>query len=333
MKVGALGVLSWHARDASAAARRHVQLAITNDASAEGCLSDKGVTDAVAERLGYSPFDADRTEKVLIASRKDGATAIATITFVNGEGRTTGTRTLVSQSDCDELTQAVAVTMALSLDPLAAGASNLTLPSLPPPDPTTTAPPKDAPAPEKEAPPAPRVANHEATTRAGWTTRVGILVGGDLGTMPSVSARGGLHLGVHRRAADGGLDLRLGLTASGFLPMTEEAPALASYTLRGGDLTIEALLGRHLLFGPIVRMGFFSGETRDDAKTTSHDWSLFTQVGLRAGYEWSLDRFFLRGQVDGAVTPVRSVVEANGREAWSMPFFSGGASLLFGATL
>lgn len=333
MRTSALGVLAWHAGDASAATRRHVRLTVTNDVGSEGCLSEEGVTEAVAERLGYSPFDDESAENVLVTSRKEGSTAIATATFVSGDGRTTGTRTLESQFDCHELTQAVAVTLALSLDPLAADASNRALPSLPPPESTVDAPANVARAPEKEASGERPFANQGATPRAVWRMRVGVLAGGDLGTMPSVSVRGGLHLGLHRRTPDGGGDLRFGITGSGFLPATEGAPGLPSYTLHGGDLTVEALFGRNLLFGPIFRMGFFSGEMRDGATTASRDGSLFAHVGLRVGYEWSVDRFFLRGQIDGTVAPVRSVVQANGREVWSMPFFAGGASLLFGTTL
>lgn len=101
-----------------ASAGEHGRLELFRDPAASSCPDEKGLSDAVAARLGYEPFqiDAPVAVRVRFTHGTDGWHGTVELRGARGEER--GARTLSSDgTDCNELAEAAALTISILLDP------------------------------------------------------------------------------------------------------------------------------------------------------------------------------------------------------------------------
>jgi hypothetical protein len=139
------GGLALGARSARADDRVRASLTYAPDADIERCPTATELEDAVAARVGYDPFDvaapagSDVTRReVVVAVHRRGGGIVGVLEL---RGPRPGTRELASPSgDCRELLDALAVAIAIGIDP----ASLTRPPGEPPPVPVPASPPPTA---------------------------------------------------------------------------------------------------------------------------------------------------------------------------------------------
>jgi hypothetical protein len=107
--------------------------------STEAC-SRSALEEAVATRLGYPPFAEGEPLKVSIEIL--GHAALSARVRVTRTGAPAGERTFAGAPDCDQLTQALALALAVAIDPLALSRRS---PAAAPPGPATPLSPPPAP--------------------------------------------------------------------------------------------------------------------------------------------------------------------------------------------
>lgn len=157
--------------------------------AATSCPDAQALTDAVTGRLGYDPFvgkGGDLRISVHFARTSDGVTGL--VEAFDPTGAPKGEKKVASKrGDCDEVGQAVTLTIAILLDPRT-GLVARPAPSPPEPDPLAPVPDPDA---HQPPPPPPGPAAIVPHVRAGFMGTIGAEPG------PSLAARAGFGLG-HR---------------------------------------------------------------------------------------------------------------------------------------
>lgn len=151
--------------------------------------------------------------------------------------------------------------------------------------------------------------------------RAGLAVATCAGCGPSPSFGGGLFVGLARER----LGLDVGVRAD--LPDTSSGPSgreLRS-SLVVGEIFPHARIGI-LRLGLLGSMGALLGTSDGENQT-----SLFAAAGVRAGLEWRVTGpVFMRLAIDGSLALARVSLRVEGRELWSTPAITGGASLAGG---
>ncbi|MGO9830375.1 MAG: hypothetical protein ACLPJH_09555 [Myxococcaceae bacterium] len=106
---------------ATTAHHSHASLDVTRGAGAHGCPSEKELRRAVSSILGYSPFDANARRRVSAVLSASGGTFHARIHLRDTRShKSLGVRELsASGPTCEELGSAMALAIALAIDPLA----------------------------------------------------------------------------------------------------------------------------------------------------------------------------------------------------------------------
>jgi hypothetical protein len=259
--VATVAVLS--AMPARAAERpRRTALSWVRDQGAESCISPEALKRDVALRLGREPFQEPADHRIEGIVRREEARWVARLYEHDAQGRRLGMRTIESQSaDCRELDAAVALAVALIIDPDMGRASS----SAAFPEPSPRAAPGDATRPTYDetarlpAPVTPVGPVMPATyqpTRA-QPTPVALMVGASLaqdllpGLAPGFSIATDVGFGSHlhgrlgalyapeRRRRETTMDFALGLTAASLGICYETRGALgpvACASLLGGAL-------------------------------------------------------------------------------------------------
>src|SRR5262245_39685593 len=135
-------LLGGHARANDSETLQVVRLGWVRTEGAEGCLSERDLSERVRARLGRNPFSDDATTLIEGWVRRDGKKLRATVRVrKDGSSEASGLRELESDElDCVALGNAVTLAVALAIDPEAA---------LAPPKPP------EPPAPEPEPKPVP----------------------------------------------------------------------------------------------------------------------------------------------------------------------------------
>ena len=101
-----------------ASAGEHGRLELFRDPATSSCPDERGLSDAVAARLGYEPFQTDAPVVVRVGFARgiDGWHGTVELRGARGEER--GARALSSDgTDCNELAEAAALTISILLDP------------------------------------------------------------------------------------------------------------------------------------------------------------------------------------------------------------------------
>jgi len=133
---------------------------------AQQCPSDTALQDAVTARLGYSPWSTGGARTLVVVVERGAEGFAGSVTLLDADRVTLGRRELTSrQATCDGLADALALAMAIAIDPLRAMTSEIQPPP-PEPPPQLVAPPEPpavffdwlpsgSPTPPPETPPPP----------------------------------------------------------------------------------------------------------------------------------------------------------------------------------
>ena len=318
-----IATASWSSRSSASPSAK---LVYVRSAGTEACPDEAELRRAVASRVGYDPF-FPVAQKTVIAQVTRAANGYrARVQIVAEDGKVRGEREIATKGqDCGELVGAIALAISVALDDFDDAPA-------PPPDPPAPAvDPSPSPGPEKppredlpaKPPPAaaPPGAKDESRVDLAGLAGIGILGG----TAPAAAVSGqiaatigvgplGLRIDARADAPSGsGLDPTGRLSTSSFV-------GLASVCVRG----------RVPFFCAGGGLGWISIATEGLANPRS-DGAGIGVAALRAGVRIHFaQRFFLEPSALVGGNLVRHEVVVDGRVAYELPFFWGGASLLAG---
>ncbi|HVY45416.1 MAG TPA: hypothetical protein VHB21_06030 [Minicystis sp.] len=308
---GALLIAMAPAAAASAGdARPKVRLELHRAPGAETCADEAETAHAVAERLGYDPFDGGARDVVRVVLAPRGRELVARIERLDGDGASAGAREIGSTArDCKELSASVALEIAIALD-----ASRALLA----PAPLAAAPEK---APSVAAPRA-RTARRRLTAtpprHVVEAKRVRVSAGvdahGAFGSAPGPA----FGVGVHGDVALGRLEL--GLEGRADLPASTRAP-------RGGEVSGQALFASVV---PCAHVAWFVGcavasagallGSAAGSPAGARGATPFAGAGLRAAIDLPVgSRLTLRPYVEAEAALARTTLTYGGRQAWQAP--------------
>jgi hypothetical protein len=279
-------------------------LQLERGAEAASCPDEKALSDLVAARLGYEPFDDAAALRVSVRFVEGAGQALQSeVKLFDRDGTEKGERVLVSsRGDCEELASTTALTISILLDPRSGMGPR---PVGPPPAPVWKEP--------AEEPPKPKVLARTTTPVEKSRLALRARVDADLalGLTPSLVAPG-LQLGVGLggpwwslevelrggwplRASRSGYELAVGFYGAGVVPCAQIAPF---YGCIGGWL---GALRTSVTGGvPAARS------------------SLHALVGPRFGLSLPMTRrLALDAHVDGLYSPTTTEVYDRATRAWS----------------
>lgn len=294
------------------------RLVFSRDSASSSCVDEPALREAVGERLGYDPFTNDSSVQLHVHVFRERGRYRGTLERqLAAEARSTASHYEDRSSDCRELGPALALALAVAIDP------HVLLRPAPPP---ATAPERAAPQPEPAPPPpvtpsktepvpvqpAPRVAPAARTHRPQFVGGLGPSV--SVAALPSpafgVRALAGLRVGAFELDAEGRLDLPVHGEGDGFqasLATVSLAPCLRHRFLIGcAQASIGALRGTGLGFD----------RTREAS-------TFYASAGARAGVEWAPHpNLSLRFMLEAAVPLRPTRLEGGGQLLWSTPALS-----------
>jgi len=297
----------------ASAATRSTHLVYVRAANAAQCADEAGMRSAVSVRLGYDPFVAYAETTLVVEIRAARAGGFeADVRVVRGDGVEAGHRKIaVEDPDCQAAIDALALTLSIIVDPVAAlhPASVAASPVDSPAPPAPSSPP--SPAPDSSPEPSPRAASPIAPAPAipTWIPSLALSSFASVAEAPSLSAGLLLSAALRTRFASLGLDLRADLPAA----RSFNAGTIRSHTTTAWAVTCAhvswfdgcALFGAGALFG-----------SSDVATSAAFTWSF----GARAGATVSISaRFFFQAFVDLVVTPAEARYELAGAQVYRLP--------------
>ncbi|MFO0664856.1 MAG: hypothetical protein U0174_12945 [Polyangiaceae bacterium] len=200
---------------------------------AEACVDEEGLTNAVAKRLGRDPFRPIAESTIAVTVRREESRFVARLTMADRQGKERGERILKSKGDdCADLTDTLALTISIALDPLV-------LVRPPPKDESPSDPASVPPIPLSPDPPPPPMAPPPPVSPPRSRFSFGIGTGGHVSFLaaPAVAAGPDLWANVYYRYIGAELSTRI------------DAPAGRS-TSEGGTVSA-AITGA--TFGPCAR--------------------------------------------------------------------------------
>lgn len=110
-------ILLWVAPLASAGPSK-VRLDYVRDATAAECFTQEALRQSISTLLGRDPLDDSAPERLQLHVRREGGNWLGTVELFDAAGKRKGRRELSSAlEDCQELRQALELTIALILDP------------------------------------------------------------------------------------------------------------------------------------------------------------------------------------------------------------------------
>lgn len=303
---------------ASSRATPTSRLVYSRSVDAESCPDEQALRHEVATRVGYDPFFAWATRTIVAGiTRREGA-FVATVDLVDEKGVSHGARELRTERGCDDLLGAMALAIAIAIDP-----QSLSRVGPPPadsapatPDTSVASTPAAAPpmAAHSDSPPQQPVLARQPSpaSQLGVEASAGFVASG--GVAPNAAA--GLSLGV-------GIGSPLvSFSVEGLIdaPSTSQGPG-------GGTLTTWLVLADA---APCVRFGSFlacalaqvgslqaSGDGVPNARSSSIAW---WAAGGRLGTFFRLnDALSLRLRTDVVANLDRATLQLNGVGVWQFP--------------
>lgn len=274
---------------------------------AEACVDEAGLKNAVAARLGYDPFRVVADVALSLVVERKAGHFVAHMKLVDAEGHERGARDLTSKSsDCRDLTDTMALTVSIALDPTSLTRPTPTPEPAPDPAPTPEPVPDPAPTPDPTAKPAPTPKPDPAPQRASPITLTIHAAGhASVGLAPNVAAGGELRAGVRARAFEA--------TLSGLFDLPTESQTSEGGLVRVG-LTQVSIAGcgrsQFVSLCGLVGAGAVNAETRDVSDPRSVvTW--LPSVGARLGLHLGITEVFgieAHATVAMALVPIRFTV-------------------------
>jgi hypothetical protein len=183
-------------RTARAQPRLFVSLDYATDAGLEGCPEDAAFRSMVANQLGYEPFQAGSTQRVVTRTRAVGEGIVGTIEWYDAAGARRGERELHSErTDCAAFARTLAFAVAVQIQLLAEDVEE---------QPANVEATPEASAPKKPPASTTRDDRTSPTTappvkdRTPWRFVGGVGVTGNWGILPGLIPTGRLFAGVRR---------------------------------------------------------------------------------------------------------------------------------------
>jgi hypothetical protein len=287
--------------------RVHASLTYAPDADIERCPTATELEDAVAARVGYDPFDgstagadASRREVVVAVHRRAGGI----VGVLELRGPRPGIRELASPSgDCRELLDALAVAIAIGIDP-----ASLTRPPGEPPPPAPT----PAPAPVVVAPaPSPDRVSEPAKEPVDVRVGAGPVI--LFGELPATAA--GIEIGIGARwkwlepTVEGIATLPVSLSTS--LGQVTASLIAAALVPCGHADVIFLCVG--------LTLGALRGEG-DAVASPRRGSQLYSAASARGGAEVALSRtVWLRGYAEAVAPVTRIALQLAAQDVWRVP--------------
>lgn len=285
------------------------------------CPDEESFRNKVAARLGYQPFSANGAHRVSVRLITTAGRVRGHAEVTRSDERVSGVRDLEGGADeCEPVTAALAVAVAIALDPVRSaqpGAGTISEPARereeepPPPAPplpraSSDLPPRDAPQPVA---PAPRPGQSRVAIfgAAGAVAAVGLA--------PGPSAGGSVGLGLRWRAMSVELSGRAETTPA---PVRVDSGDRLEATAFSSLLAVCAHLDRASACGS-GRIGVIQGHAPDVTDPTLRT-STFGALGVRAGYLVPLTTALaLRGLVSAELPLVRTSFIIDKSVVWTAP--------------
>lgn len=287
------------------------RLSVVRQVGAEACPEATELEGGVSARLGGPAFSETAGVAVEVVFRRAGAQWLARLTRTEG-----GTKPVVRElrgESCEALATSVELAIAVAIDP-----QSWLRPPAPAP---TSAPEPAAPAPPMPAPPvvleAPKPVVVPDTSFDPWRLAVGLGGLGALGTGPTPTAGGTVHLGVGKAHLAFALELRPELTSG--------AERFSTSQLAGSAFGCGRLAG--FAGCAFVSAGRFSarGENVSNPRTAE---APFVALGARLEKTFELSRHVeLVPHVDLAVPLTQRNVRVGDAVVWRAPPAQGGLGL------
>ncbi|MBI5535794.1 MAG: hypothetical protein HY898_23955 [Deltaproteobacteria bacterium] len=305
---------------AAAQSRPSSRLSYSRGSGADHCPDEDAIRNAVAGRLGYSPFASGTTGKQISATiARDGKQLRARVEVRDEAGVVTGSREIVSdKNDCEELASSVTLAISIAIDPL-----SLTRPapaaSSSQPPPVTSAPP-----PPTAAPPvtvyverpvaAPSAAPRSEPIRLRATA--GLLT--SLGTAPAPALGAAVYGGVRWAAMSVGIEGRADLPAS---KEQSTGGSVKSSLLAG--LLVPCLHHGAAMGCALFALGALQG-TGEQVSEPRKDTTPYAALGVRVAAELPMSpALAARINADLLGTLTRTTLRIDGAEAWTTPVIAG----------
>jgi hypothetical protein len=264
----------------AASAAPTAKLSYVRGEGAEACADEADLKKAVAARLGYDPFRVVADVSLSISVEKTNRRFRARIRLADSEGHERGARELTSKSDdCRDLTDTMALTVSIALDPTSL--TRVPDASPPPPPVEETVPevalPEVQPKPELKVEvkpePEPLAAKPEAPIRFAFHASGHVVFG--VAQAPAIGA--GLRAGISYRRFEVNVGGRFDAPVEG---ETSQGGSLR-IGLQGGSLAACGVLGPGVFCGTFS-VASISAETRN-VTTPRQERVLYLGAGLRAG--------------------------------------------------
>jgi hypothetical protein len=293
------------------------RLSYERAAGAESCPDIAGLRDAVRSRLGYDPFTETATASLVVSIAASDTGLRGVVKSFDASGVRVGERELtVHDETCEELVQALAVSICIAIDPEEMDKDS--------PEPSEGH--ASQPEPASKGEPAPEATDRTREPRRRSGSKVVPFLSADLmsiaGATPNValgaSAGGGVRIG----------GLSLGGEVRGFLPSVGQLETGGEFQAR----VLAAGLAFCWHVDPLAACGVgVVGELYGKSKEIddpNEDSRLYAAAGARASGEIPLsDWFSVRAQLELLATLVRVTAELDDRRVWNAPPASGSVSL------
>ncbi len=290
--------------------RVHASLTYAPDADIERCPTATELQDAVAARVGYDPFDrktagADASRReVVVAVHRLGAGIVGVLEL---RGPRPGIRELASPSgDCRELLDALAVAIAIGIDP-----ASLTRPPGEPPAPAPA--PAPVPAPVGVVGPAASPDRVPEPAKEPIDVRVGAGPVVLFGELPATAA---------------GIDIGIGARWKWFEPAVEGIATLpVSLSTPQGQVSASLIAAALVPCGHadviFVCVGLTLGALRgegDAVASPRRGSQLYGAASARGGAELALSRtVWLRGYAEAVAPMTRIALQLAAQDVWRVP--------------
>jgi len=304
------------------------RLVYSRTSDAASCPDESALRQAVASRVGYDAFFpwAPRTVVVTVVRRE--AAFVASVDLVDEGGIDHGAHELHTRGACSDLLDAVALAVAIAIDPRNALATpgakaDSAPPPSEPPAPAIVVPPVPIPTPEpspsaQPAPHAPDVPPAASSTRRRLAFEASIGGGLALGMTPAPALNGVL-----------GVALRVSWFSIGLEGLID-TPESAQASVGSGQVSTWPLIFALVpcgsvgpLFGcAVAQAGSLQSSAEGPGTLSKH--SVWGAVGGRVGVMFPVARpLFLRFRADllGDISPSNLVL--NGHSAWTAPYVAG----------
>lgn len=289
------------------------------------CPPRATLTDAVAARLGYSPFaDHAPWELRVTLSRGDDGRLVAATRLLR-QSRVVGSRRLTA-NECGALVETVAATLAVLLDPVRLAAiEKRVAPDPPPPTPSPPTPPPSPPAPPRQPPSAPPLGapppHQEPPPETPLGARVVAGIHGAAGAAPSPNL--GFYIGLGGRYGVATLDAEARID----LPTetTREGIGVSASWLSGALVPCGHYRNA---FGCVVGMLGAVRGTGIDVGTPDRQQTLFGAAGLRVGVAWPvLPWLSLTAHGQALAVFTRTTLRVLDEPYWTSPPMSGSLAI------